>query len=107
MNDSFAPVSGVVADAAAALASGQWTDERIAHHLAPLFRRHLAALAGRIYLANHSLGRPLDATADDVEDGTTAWYEAMGDAWEAWEAEEQAHRSRLAALLGAARPDAV
>jgi kynureninase len=107
MNDSFAPVSGVVADAAAALASGQWTDERVAHHLAPLFRRHLAALAGRIYLANHSLGRPLDATADDVEDGTTAWYEAMGDAWEAWEAEEQAHRGRLAALLGAARSDAV
>jgi kynureninase len=107
MNDPRAPVSGVVADAAFALAAGPWTDERIARHLAPLFSRHRAALAGRIYLANHSLGRPLDATADDVAEGMSAWYEAMGDAWDAWEGEEQAHRLRLAALLGAARPDAV
>jgi len=107
MNDPRAPVSGAVADAAFALAAGPWTDDRVARHLAPLFSRHLAALAGRIYLANHSLGRPLDATADDVEDGMSAWYEAMGDAWDAWEAEEQAHRRRLAALLGAPRPDAV
>ncbi|MFI4925528.1 MAG: aminotransferase class V-fold PLP-dependent enzyme [Vicinamibacteria bacterium] len=107
MNDPRAPVSGVVADAAFALAAGPWTDERIARHLAPLFSRHRAALAGRIYLANHSLGRPLDATADDVAEGMSAWYEAMGDAWDAWEGEEQAHRRRLAALLGAARPDAV
>jgi kynureninase len=107
MNDSRAPVSGAVAEAAFALATGPWTDDRVARHLAPLFSRHRAALAGRVYLANHSLGRPLDATADDVEDGMSAWYEAMGDAWDAWEAEEQAHRRRLAALLGAARPDAV
>jgi kynureninase len=107
MNLPSAPVSGVVADAAAALAAGPWTDERVTRHLAPLFSRHRAALAGRVYLANHSLGRPLDATADDVEDGVSAWYESMGDAWDAWEGEEQAHRRRLASLLGAARADAV
>ena len=107
MNDPRPPLTGVVADAGRALAAGPWTDARIARSIAPLFSRHRAAFAGRIYLANHSLGRPLDATADDVAEGVDAWYLAMGDAWDAWEAEDRAHRARLAALLGAARADAV
>jgi kynureninase len=107
MSDPGLLLSGVVADAGAALAAGPWTDERVARHLAPLFERHRAAFAGRVYLANHSLGRPLDATADDVDEGMAAWYASMGDAWDAWEGEMQAHRRRLAALLGTPRPDAV
>jgi kynureninase len=95
------------AAAAAGLRAGPWTDERVRQHVGPLFSRHCAALAGRAYLANHSLGRPLDATGDDVREGLDAWYAAMGDAWEAWETEERAHRARLAALLGAAREDTV
>ena len=35
------------------------------------------ALAGRAYLANHSMGRPLDATGDDVREGLDAWYAAV------------------------------
>ena len=107
MNDPRPPLTGAVADAASALAAGPWTDARVAHDVAPLFRRHRAVFAGRIYLANHSLGRPLDATADDVAEALDAWYLAMGDAWDAWEAEDRAHRARLAALLGATRADAV
>ena len=107
MNDPRPPVTGVVADAASALGALPWSDERIAHHIAPLFSRHRSVYAGRVYLANHSLGRPLDCTADDVAEGIEAWYLAMGDAWDAWGAEEQAHRARLAALLGVARADAV
>ena len=57
-----------IADAAAALGAPPWDDERIRTLVAPLFSRHRAAYAGRAYLANHSLGRPLDATADDVRE---------------------------------------
>ncbi|MEO8486139.1 MAG: aminotransferase class V-fold PLP-dependent enzyme [Betaproteobacteria bacterium] len=105
MNDPRTSVTGAVADAARALGAPPWTDGRIARHLAPLFARHRAAFAGRIYLANHSLGRPLDATADDIQEGIDAWYLAMGGAWDAWEAEENAHRARLASLVGAPRAD--
>jgi kynureninase len=61
----------------------------------------------RIYLANHSLGRPLDAVDDDLREAVAAWYAHMGNAWEPWEAEMRAFRERLARLLGAARPDCV
>ena len=76
-------------------------------HVAPLFSRVLAAHRDRIYLANHSLGRPLDATEDDVREGLAAWYARLGDAWDAWNAEMAAFRARLAALLGAPRADCV
>ena len=63
--------------------------------------------ANRSYLANHSLGRPLDAMQEDVREATSAWYERLGDAWEPWAVELAAHRRRLATLLGAARADCV
>ena len=58
-------------------------------------------------LANHSLGRPLDATADDVAEAVGCWQTRMGDAWDAVAAEIDAYRSRLARLLGAPRADCV
>ena len=91
----------------AALGPGPLTEGGIRARVAPLFSRVLAAQRGRVYLANHSLGRPLDATEDDVREALAAWYERMGDAWEAWNAEIAAYRARLAALLGAPRPDCV
>jgi kynureninase len=75
--------------------------------VAPLFSRVLAAQSDRVYLANHSLGRPLDATADDIGEGCSAWYARMGDAWEDWAREMAAFRSRLAALAGAPRADCI
>ena len=107
MGESRGGGRNAAAVAAAALGAPPWDDERIRTLVAPLFSRHRAAYAGRAYLANHSLGRPLDATADDVREGLDAWYAAMGDAWDAWEAEMNAHRARLAALLGAPRADTV
>ena len=96
-----------VARALAALGPGPLTEAGIARHVVPLFSRVLGAQRNRVYLANHSLGRPLDAMEDDVREGLAAWYARMGGAWEEWGAEMDAYRARLAALLGAARPDGV
>ena len=60
-----------------------------------------------LYLANHSLGRPLDAMADDVAEATAVWYSELGDAWDAWLEERQAFRTRIAALIGATQVDCV
>jgi kynureninase len=96
-----------IARSIAALGPGPLTEAGIAAHVAPLFSRVLAARGGRVYLANHSLGRPLDATQDDVHEALAAWYGRMGEAWGDWRAEMDAYRARLAALLGAPRPDCV
>src|SRR5438309_11924951 len=52
--------------AIAALGPGSLTEKALQRHVAPLFSRHKLAYGDRIYLANHSLGRPLDATGDDI-----------------------------------------
>ncbi|NDP43913.1 MAG: aminotransferase class V-fold PLP-dependent enzyme, partial [Aromatoleum sp.] len=93
--------------AVAALGPGALSEQSLQAHIAPLFSRALTANRERIYLANHSLGRVLDATEDDVREALAAWYARMGDAWDAWNIEVDAYRGRLAALLGAARADAV
>jgi kynureninase len=71
--------------------SGSLQQDPIQQHIAPLFSRVLSS--DSIYLANHSLGRPLDAMADDVAEATAAWYSKLGDAWDAWLEERQAFRS--------------
>jgi len=85
--------------------SGWLQQDPIQQHIAPLFSRVLSR--NTIYLANHSLGRPLDATADDVAEATAAWYSKLGDAWDAWLEEREAFRTRMATLIGAARADCV
>jgi kynureninase len=101
-------VSGeTIRAAVAALGPGALTETALARHVAPLFARVRQRDASRIYLANHSLGRPLDATADDVREGLAKWYDELGGAWDGWLAEIDAFRARLAALLGVARPDTV
>ena len=86
---------------------GPLTDTLVRDCIAPLFSRVLEAQRDRIYLANHSLGRPLDATVDDVREGLALWYDRLGEAWDDWAAEMSAHRSRLAALAGAPRADCI
>lgn len=93
--------------AVAALPAGPLTENGLQAHVAPLFARVRAAFRDRVYLANHSLGRPLDATGDDVGEGLAAWYAQMGGAWDAWSDEMQAFRARLARLTGAPRADCV
>lgn len=96
-----------IAHAIAALGPGDLTEEGVRHHIAPLFSRVLDADRDRAYLANHSLGRPLDATADDLAQAVGLWQSKLGDAWDEWLTEIGAYRARLAQLLGAPRADCV
>jgi kynureninase len=100
-------MSLTVAVAIAVLGDGPLTETGVQRHVAPLFSRVLDQWRDRIYLANHSLGRPLDATDDDVREGLAAWYAHMGGAWDAWFDEMRAFRARLADLMGAPRADCV
>ncbi|HEX3632881.1 MAG TPA: aminotransferase class V-fold PLP-dependent enzyme [Casimicrobiaceae bacterium] len=102
-----ADTATTIAAAIAAMGPGALTEEAIARHVAPLFSRVLAPHDRPIYLANHSLGRPLDATADDVAEAIGLWQSQLGNAWDAWLAEITAYRTRLAALLHAPRADCV
>ncbi|MEP7061688.1 MAG: aminotransferase class V-fold PLP-dependent enzyme [Betaproteobacteria bacterium] len=96
-----------IARAVAALPRGALEEASLAAHIAPLFSRHRHAWRDRIYLANHSLGRPLDATAADVAEGLDAWYAAMGGAWDAWQQACDQHRASLAQLAHAPRADCI
>ena len=58
-------------EAVAQLGSGPLTEESVQQHIAPLFSRVLAS--DRVYRANHSLGRPLVAMAEDVREATSVW----------------------------------
>jgi len=94
-----------IQQAIAALGPGPLREAAIERHIAPLFSRVLSM--GRVYLANHSLGRPLDAMADDVAEATALWYDKLGDAWDAWLDEREAFRARIAALINSPRADCV
>ncbi len=96
-----------IAAAVAAMGAGPLAEPALQRHVAPLFARVREAWRGRVYLANHSLGRPLDATDDDVREGMAAWYAHLGGAWDAWAGEMRAFRARLAQLMAAPRVDCV
>jgi kynureninase len=98
---------GTIEARAVALGDGPLTEAALQAHIAPLFSRSRNEAPNRIYLANHSLGRPLDAMEADVREGLAAWYAAMGGAWDAWLAEMEAYRGRLARLMHAPRSDCV
>ncbi|MGR8952247.1 MAG: aminotransferase class V-fold PLP-dependent enzyme [Gammaproteobacteria bacterium] len=89
------------------LGSAELDEQLIGKHLRPLFSRSLQHSEGLIYLANHSLGRALDRTEDDVREGLGHWYRDRENAWALWLEEAAAFRQRLAALLHAPRPDCV
>jgi kynureninase len=94
-----------ISEAVAALGPGPLTEDSLRRHIYPLFSRTLAAPG--IYLANHSLGRPLDQTEDDLREGFQHWQTKLHNAWEPWQQEEQEHRARIAQLIGAPRCDCI
>ena len=98
-------MSRSIHDAVAALGDGPLRESSIREHLAPLFSRVL--LNDGIYLANHSLGRPLNRMSEDVAEATSLWYSRLGDAWDPWLDEQHAFRARIAKLIHAPRTDCV
>ena len=60
-----------VADAVRAMGPGALTEEGLRRCVFPLFSKTLARPG--IYLANHSLGRPLDRTEEDLREGFRFW----------------------------------
>src|SRR6516165_2406963 len=91
--------------AVAALGPGAFTEDGLRRHIYPLFSRTLATPG--IYLANHSLGRPLDQTEDDLREGFTNWQTKLHNAWDPWQEEEKQHRSRIAQLIVVPRADCI
>ena len=71
----------------------------------PRFSRVLAR--PQVYLANHSLGRPPDRTAEDVRAALDAWYRDMGDAWDPWLAARERFRELVARLVRAPSADCI
>jgi len=104
---STATTAASIEAAVAALGPGPLTADGLAQNIAPLFSRVLRRNTSEIYLANHSLGRPLDATTDDVTEAVGLWQTRMGRAWDDWSGEMNGYRGRLARLLGAPRADCV
>ena len=91
--------------AVAALGTGPLTEALLARYVFPLFSRVLRS--SDIYLANHSLGRPLDQMPQDVAEAVALWPEKMGNAWDGWLAERESYRERIARLIGARQPGCV
>ncbi len=89
------------------LGTGDLDEAGVREHIGPLFSRVLQR--DEIYLANHSLGRPLDRVADDVREGLDLWFERMDGAWDddGWPAEIERFRAAIANLIGLPDPRAV
>jgi kynureninase len=100
-----AAMGRTIDEAVARAGPGPLTEEAVRQHIAPLFSRVLAS--DRIYLANHSLGRPLDVMTEDVREATSLWETQLGDAWDEWLDEQEAFRARIAQLIRAPRVDCI
>ncbi len=101
-----------IRDAVAQLGE-ELTEDSLREHIWPLFSRvlnrpnHPKLDRPEIYLANHSLGRPLDCTADDVMGALDLWYRDIDAAWGPWIEARDKFRALVAALLGVERADCI
>jgi kynureninase len=57
------------------IGTGALTEESLSRRVYPLFSKSLG-ISG-IYLANHSLGRPLDQTEEDLCEGFRLWQSKL------------------------------
>lgn len=102
---SAPPAPRAIEDAVRSLGGGPLTEEGLVRHIHPLFGRVLSR--PEIYLANHSLGRPLDLTGEHIGRFASLWSDQMDSAWGPWMEEINAFRGRVASLLNLSRADAV
>lgn len=89
------------------LPNGPLTEDLVTHHIRPLFSRCLRQ--GEIYLANHSLGRPLDSVRESVTEAVRLWEDRLDASWDegGWLDMVERFRSGIARLIGLSRPDCV
>jgi kynureninase len=106
MNSNY-PTTDSIERHVLALGLGELDEQQVNSHIQPLFSRSLRYSQDVIYLANHSLGRPLDQTENDVIEGLGHWYADMEKSWDKWLEEVAAFRQRVATLIHAPRPDCV
>jgi kynureninase len=91
----------VIADAVGQMGSGALSEPGIVEHIHPLFSRVLKRneTSGEIYLANHSLGRPLDMVSDLVQHALDGWYDQLDGVWGEWIQARDRYRSEIATML--------
>ncbi len=96
-------------EAVAKLGDGALAESEIVEHIHPLFSRVLARneRTDEIYLANHSLGRPMDAVGPMVAGALDAWYEEIDGAWGMWIKQRDWYRKVIAGLINCPQWDAV
>lgn len=84
------------------LDDGPLEESSIVEHIHPLFSRVLERNQStiEIYLANHSLGRPMDAIAHEVQHALDAWYTDLDGAWSMWINQRDTFRRLVAELIG-------
>ena len=82
-----------------------WDEDWLRQHVWPRFSRVLAR--NEIYLANHSLGRPPDRVAADVQRALDVWYRDLDAAWDLWLETRDRWRALTAKLVGAPRSDCI
>lgn len=94
-----------IAEAVRPIEGQQLHEAGLVEHVHPLFGRTLGR--EETYLANHSLGRPLDLTAEDVTWFMDMWYRDMDEAWPVWLDAQKRFRALVASLIGCSEPEAV
>jgi kynureninase len=105
------PSHKTIHEAVRAMGKGPLTEGGLIEHVWPLFSRSCGL--PQIYLANHSLGRPLDRTAADVGEALDMWYADMDGVWSddaprgGWLGIVDRFRALTADLIGCPDPKAV
>ena len=87
------------------MSAPRFTEAELQKKVWPRFARVMRR--EEIYLANHSLGRPPDRMADDVQAALDAWYADMDGAWQLWLEKRELFRRLTATLVHAPRPDCI
>jgi kynureninase len=87
------------------VSAGPLTEAGLKQQVWPRFSR--VRKSRKIYLANHSLGRPPDRMAQDVQHALEVWYHDMDGAWDEWLAARERWRALTARLVGARRADCI
>ncbi|MCG8487266.1 MAG: aminotransferase class V-fold PLP-dependent enzyme [Chromatiales bacterium] len=105
--ESALTTTAEIREAVLRLGEGALTEQALDSSIRPLFSRVLAGEAGVIYLANHSMGRPLDRTALDLQAAIDAWYAGPDEAWERWLQQMGYFRQQIAELIHAPEADCV